>query len=190
MLRFTPLHTCTQPLSRTLSYSTLLLSYSLTHSMMTDGRSNGKIVTVATLLLTPSATLWSQGRQGDKSRGRQTQWARRGSQWRHGGTECPPGTRRTEGLYRAVRRRSASHGASHRTRGTQNQDRNAPCPLAVACGVVSADAPLLAVGVDVQDVLNHMPYGGKHPGDAMQAAACCCRYRCAAAATCFEVDLH
>ena len=119
---------------------TLSLTHSLTHSLVTDGRSDGKIVTVATLLLTPSATWWSQGRRGNtsrprrRSRGRQTQWARRGSQWQHGGTECPPSTRGTEVLYRAVRRRSASHGVSQRTRCTQDQDRKAACSLAVACG--------------------------------------------------------
>ena len=32
-------------------------------------------------------------------------------------------------------------------------------------------------------VLTPPPYEGEHPGEAMQAAACCCRWRCTAAAT-------
>ena len=139
-------------IAHTGTHSGVSLTHSLTHALMTDGRSNGKIVTVATLLLTPSATWWSQGRRGDtsrprrRSRGRQTQWARRRSQWRHGGTECRPGTRRTEGLCDAdlLLTEPANVLEAPRTRIAKR-----PAPSQWHVGVVSADAPLLALGVDV-----------------------------------------
>ena len=49
-------------------------------------------------------------------------------------------------------------------------------------GVIEQSLPCWPPGCRRPPVLTPMPYEGEHPGEAMQAAACCCRWRCAAAA--------